>query len=59
MPDLQNQNIINEIKQIIVAARENVARQVNNKILLTYWNVGRIIVDYEQQGSKKADYGRR
>jgi len=27
-------------------ARKNVALQVNNELLLTYWNIGRIIVSY-------------
>lgn len=54
---VQAQNIINETKQIISNARTNVAKQVNNEILLVYWNIGKIIVENEQQGSSKADYG--
>lgn len=59
MNQLQDQNIINEIKQIISTARANVARQVNNELLLTYWNIGKIIVEYEQEGNLKADYGKK
>ena len=51
MTDLQDLNIINEIKQIISKARVNVAKQVNNELLLTYWNIGKIIVEYEQEGN--------
>ena len=59
MTELFNQNIISEIKQIISSARTKVARQVNNEVLSAYWNIGKIIIEYEQQGSAKADYGKQ
>ncbi|PKM75382.1 MAG: hypothetical protein CVU92_01685 [Firmicutes bacterium HGW-Firmicutes-17] len=59
MSELQNQAIINEIRQILQSARENVARAVNNELLLAYWNIGKIIVDNEQAGSEKAEYGKQ
>ncbi len=34
MSELQNQAIINEIRQILQSARENVARAVNNELLI-------------------------
>lgn len=58
MADLHNQNIINEIRAIITSARENVARQINNELLQAYWNIGKIIVEYEQRGNVRADYGK-
>ena len=57
MSGLQNQSVINEIKQILTEAREKVARTVNNELLLAYWNIGRVIVESEQAGSEKAEYG--
>ncbi len=59
MVDMQKQDIVKEIKEIIINARANIARQVNNEILLTYWNVGRIIVEYEQKGEARAEYGKK
>ena len=59
MADLHNQNIINEIRAIIASARENVARQINNELLQAYWNIGKIIVEYEQKGNLQADYGKK
>lgn len=59
MADLHNLNIVNEIKSIISSARERIAKNVNNELLLTYWNIGRIIVEYEQQGNSKAEYGKQ
>ena len=51
--------IIQEIKGVLDNARSNVARQVNNELLNTYWNIGRIICEYEQSDSSRADYGKQ
>lgn len=51
--------ILQEIKTILDTARNNVARQVNNELLNTYWNIGRIICEYEQSDSARADYGKQ
>ncbi|KOA19166.1 hypothetical protein CLHOM_22720 [Clostridium homopropionicum DSM 5847] len=59
MEDLNNKNIIFEIKEILTAARENVARTLNNELLMAYWNIGKIIVEYEQDGAVKAKYGKQ
>lgn len=51
--------IIDEIKEVLVSARGNVARQVNSELLTAYWNIGRIICEYEQSEPERADYGKR
>ena len=51
--------ILQEIKTILDTARNNVARLVNNELLNTYWNIGRIICEYEQSDSARADYGKQ
>jgi predicted nuclease of restriction endonuclease-like (RecB) superfamily len=51
--------IIQEIKVILNTARSNVARQVNSELLNTYWNIGRIICEYEQSIPDRADYGKQ
>ena len=35
------------------------AYEVNSTILYSYWNVGRIIVENEQNGNIKAEYGKQ
>ena len=59
MSELQNQTVIREIKEILFTARENVSKTVNNELLLAYWNIGKIIIEYEQAGSEKAEYGKQ
>lgn len=51
--------VVHEIGDLLTAARNNVARQVNNELLSTYWNIGRIIAEYEQTVPERADYGKQ
>ena len=51
--------IVQEIKTVLDTARSKVARQVNSELLNTYWNIGRIICEYEQTDSVRADYGKQ
>ena len=51
--------ILQEIKTVLDTARGNVARQVNSELLNAYWNIGRIICEYEQSDSARADYGKQ
>ena len=51
--------VVKEIRSILDTARNSVARQVNNELLNTYWNIGRIICEYEQTIPDRADYGKQ
>ena len=51
--------VIQEIKLVLDTARNHVAQQVNNELLNTYWNIGRIICEYEQSDPNRADYGKQ
>lgn len=53
-----SKNIYNDIKQVIDDARSRSFRAVNFLIVEAYWNIGKIIVEEEQKGKKRADYGR-
>lgn len=53
-----NQTLYNDIALIIVEARAT-AYQSNNTILLkTYWEIGKLIIEDEQQGQTRAEYGK-
>ncbi len=49
--------IIQEIREILDEARKNVAREVNNELIVSYWKIGEIIVRYEQNDNIRAKYG--
>lgn len=54
-----NNSMVLEIRELLENARKNVAQQVNTQLLTIYWNIGRIIVEYEQQNQIRADYGKQ
>ena len=54
-----NNPLIREIRELVKSARTNVAQQVNTQLLSTYWQIGRAIVEYEQQSQLRAEYGKQ
>lgn len=46
------------IAQVLRAARSNAYRAVNTVMVEAYWNIGRMIVEEEQRGEKRAEYGK-
>ena len=60
MNDLTYTNsMMNEIREVLQSARQRVAIQVNTELLSTYWNIGKIIVEHEQENQERADYGKQ
>ncbi len=49
--------LIDDIKEILDKARSNVAREINNELIISYWKIGEIIVRYEQNENIRAAYG--
>ncbi len=43
----------------MLIAKESIAYQVNTELLNTYWKIGRIIVEHEQDSEERAAYGKR
>lgn len=51
-----NQNFYNEIRNILLAARNKVYQTANFTMVEAYWNIGKSIIE-EQGGNDKAEYG--
>ncbi len=51
-------NLYGDIKQILEKARSTAFRTVNFLMVEAYWNIGRLIVEEEQKGKKRAEYGK-
>lgn len=47
------------VRQILESARTRVARSVNTTQVMANWLIGREIVEEEQKGRRRADYGRK
>jgi hypothetical protein len=50
-------NIRTEIVALLHAARTASARSINALMTASYWAIGRRIVQFEQQGEERAEYG--
>ena len=51
--------LVTEIRELITTARQQVVRAVNSSMVQTYWQIGRLIVEDEQQGDTRAAYGKQ
>ena len=51
-------NYINEIKTILKNARQKAYTAVNSAMVEAYWEIGRRIVEEEQNGKERAEYGK-
>ena len=49
--------VVNEIKNIVLNSRQQIAAQVNIALLHTYWHIGRVIVEDEMKNQSRANYG--
>lgn len=52
------QDIYSEIKETLLMSRSQAYSAVNSAMVQAYWNIGRIIVEHEQNGSLRAEYGK-
>lgn len=57
LQDTKYELLIESIATLLIAGRRQVALSVNTILVQTYWQVGQYIVEYEQQGKQKAEYG--
>jgi len=49
--------LLDNIGLALQKGRNNAAKAINIEILQTKWEIGKYIVDYEQHGNEKAEYG--
>jgi len=54
----RNKNLFENIKQIINDSKSKIYTTINTTIINAYWNIGKMIVEEEQKGKKRADYGK-
>ena len=47
-----------EIREVLITARRTAYKAVNFAMVTAYWNVGRLIVEDEQKGHTRAEYGK-
>ena len=58
MNNLQSLELFQNISALLENARKRVAVAVNQAMVLTYFEIGRMIVEDEQNGENRAEYGK-
>ena len=58
MPNLVNVEFVNDIKELLRNAKQNVRTAINVAMVYTYYEIGRRIVEQEQKGSDRTEYGK-
>ena len=56
---LINNKLFHSIKQLIENAKIQITRHVNTTITITYYEIGRMIVEHQQNGKYRADYAKK
>jgi len=46
------------IKNLIIQSRLRVFRKASSELLESYWQIGKLIVEDEQDGKRRANYGK-
>jgi len=54
---LAAKDLFQNIKTLLHNARSQVVRAINTTMVHTYFEIGRLIVEHEQEGNIKAEYG--
>jgi len=60
MQNIEKENIsvfVTEIKTILEQSRQKAYHAINAAMVDVYWNIGRRIVEQEQKGKNRAEYG--
>ncbi|MEQ8189574.1 MAG: PDDEXK nuclease domain-containing protein [Candidatus Eremiobacterota bacterium] len=57
--EIQIDNLYNKIAGLIQTARQSIVRTVDHTMVYTCFEIGRMIVEDEQQGKERAEYGKQ
>lgn len=56
-PKKSHNILLQEIRRILGQARQQAVTAVNSAMVFAYWEIGKRIVEEEQSGSQRAEYG--
>ncbi len=59
VPQKEYQKLIRNIANVLAVSRQRAAKAVNAELLKAYWRIGKYVVEYEQDGSRRAQYGEK
>ena len=50
--------LIHQITATYIQGQNNTVMAVNTHLVVTYWQIGQYIVEFEQEGKQRAEYGK-
>lgn len=56
--NIQGDGLLGTIRELLNQSRKQVVTAVNSAMVQTYWQIGQLIVEDEQQGKAHAEYGK-
>ncbi len=56
---IQNNRLYNQIKELLAIAKNKVLQSINSTMTKTYFEIGKLIVEEEQNGKERAVYGKQ
>ena len=57
--DAEGKKLLKQVRSLIRSARQIAARGVNTLQVMTNFEIGRLIIEHEQKGRKRAEYGKQ
>lgn len=51
------EQLVERIARLVNDAKSEVVRYINDKLIITNWHIGQYIVEFEQRGNARAQYG--
>lgn len=57
MQDTALNRLADNIAALVSIEKAHLAKNINTSLVKTYWNVGKYIVEFEQQGNAKHNMG--
>ncbi len=55
---LSNTRFYSQVVDLLQSARNKVIRTVNQTMVLTYFEIGRMLIEEQQEGKERAEYGK-
>ncbi|MBI2669302.1 DUF1016 domain-containing protein [Candidatus Woesearchaeota archaeon] len=51
------QHLIESVGSLLIEARKKIYSHINQTLITAYWQIGKYIIEFQQQGKEKATYG--
>ena len=56
--NLQNNSLFSQVVNLLQQSKQQVVRAINQTMVYTYYEIGRMIFEEEQNGKDRAEYGK-